>query len=270
MLPDVIDIAHAAGEDILTVYRQTELEVTRKADDSPLTQADLASHRRIVGRLRELTPDVPILSEESQGIDEAERSTWTRFWLVDPLDGTKEFVKRNGEFTVNIALIEDAVPVLGVVYAPDLGVSYYATRGQGAFKQQRGAQPERIGAASLGKGEALRLVASRSHMNAETEAFVAQLREQHPVEMVSIGSSLKLCLVAEGRAHLYPRFGPTMLWDTAAAQCVAEAAGAEVRDLSTGTPLRYALKGDLRNPFFLVHCQHLPDPIMQTLDKARV
>lgn len=245
LVPELIETAEAAGRAIMQVYKGDDFGTVTKADDSPLTKADLASNAVILERLHALTPDVPVLSEESKALPYAERRTWTRFWLVDPLDGTKEFIKRNGEFTVNIALIDGDAPVLGVVHAPALGLTYWAAAGVGAF---RGAD-ERIEARTY-EGGTLNLVASRSHAGAATEALVAELEETTPVELVSSGSSLKLCLVADGSAHLYPRFGPTMEWDTAAAQCVAEQAGASVREPGGG-PLRYN-KENLLNPHFIV------------------
>ena len=245
LIPELIQTAEAAGQAIMKVYESDDFGTVTKADDSPLTEADLASNAVILERLHALTPDVPVLSEESKALPYAERKTWTRFWLVDPLDGTKEFIKRNGEFTVNIALIDGDTPVFGVVHAPALGLTYWAAAGVGAF---RGAD-ERIEARTY-EGGTLNLVASRSHAGAATEALVAELEETTPVELVSSGSSLKLCLVADGSAHLYPRFGPTMEWDTAAAQCVAEQAGAPVREPGGG-PLRYN-KENLLNPHFIV------------------
>ena len=245
LVPELIATAEAAGRAIMQVYEGDDFGTVTKADDSPLTKADLASNAVILERLHALTPDVPVLSEESKALPYAERKSWTRFWLVDPLDGTKEFIKRNGEFTVNIALIDGDTPVFGVVHAPALGLTYWAAAGVGAF---RGAD-ERIEARTY-KGGTLNLVASRSHAGAATEALVAELEQNTPVELVSSGSSLKLCLVADGSAHLYPRFGPTMEWDTAAAQCVAEQAGASVREPGGG-PLRYN-KENLLNPHFIV------------------
>ncbi len=242
-------IAERAGDAILEVYGR-DFEVALKDDASPLTQADLASHDLIAAALAELTPDVPVLSEEA--VNDAPfdvRSRWHRFWLVDPLDGTKEFVKRNGEFTVNIALIEDGRPVLGVVQAPVLGVVYAAARGHGASRAEDGGAPRPIRARAEGGGT-LRVVASRSHVNADTAAFLAALEARGPVEVVSRGSALKICLVADGTAHLYPRLGPTMEWDTGAAHCVALEAGGDMVDLA-GDPLRYN-KPSLLNPHFLV------------------
>ena len=249
LAPELIATAKAAGDAIMQVYGSEDFGVETKADDSPLTKADLASNRVILEHLHKLTPDIPILSEESKHLPYAERKAWTQFWLVDPLDGTKEFIKRNGEFTVNIALIEDGVPVFGVVYAPALKLTYWAAAGLGAFKGED--TDNRIEAQEYTvKSGTLNLVASRSHAGAATDALVKDLEQTTPVNLVSSGSSLKLCLVADGQAHLYPRFGPTMEWDTAAAQCVAEQAGAQVREPGGG-PLRYN-KENLLNPFFIV------------------
>jgi 3'(2'), 5'-bisphosphate nucleotidase len=246
---DIVRLAIAAGENILEIYRTGDFSVEAKSDDSPLTKADLASHEYIVGGLKELTPDIPVLSEESKAMPYHERATWTKFWLVDPLDGTKEFIKRNGEFTVNIALIELGKPVLGVVHTPALGVTYSAAEGEGAFKHEGGkTQPLKTKKEVTG---ILEVVASRSHAGPETEVLLAKLASDYTVNLVSKGSALKLCLVAEGAAHLYPRLGPTMEWDTAAAQCVAEQAGAHVTDL-TGQRLHYN-KENLLNPFFIVN-----------------
>lgn len=246
---DTVTIAVAAGKKIIEIYESADFGVDMKADNSPLTLADLASHELIVASLTKLTPDIPVLSEESKTIPYRERSQWPRFWLVDPLDGTKEFIKRNGEFTVNIALIEQGRPVLGVVHTPALGVTYYATKGLGAFKVENGtAQPIKV---QVDVSQNLNVVASRSHAGPETEAFLAALAKDYTVNLVSKGSALKLCLVAEGAAHLYPRLGPTMEWDTAAAQCVAEEAGAIVTD-TDGKVLAYN-KENLLNPFFVVN-----------------
>lgn len=250
LLDDVNKIAKDAGAAILEVYRQGDTDVTYKDDKSPLTEADKASHTKIVAALGGLEPSLPVLSEESSSEVFEARQGWERFWLVDPLDGTKEFIKRNGEFTVNIALIEDNKPVLGVVYAPDLGLCYYGAHGVGAYKQQGEAEPVAIHVADE-VTTPLKVVASRSHRNAETETFLERLKaNEFEPEIQATGSSLKFCLVATGEAHLYPRFGPTMEWDTAAAQCVVECAGGAVVDLA-GEPLRYN-KPDLYNPFFLV------------------
>ena len=247
LAPHLIEAAEAAGAAIMEVYGSDDFGTVTKDDDSPLTKADLASNKVILERLQALTPDIPVLSEESKHLPYPERKDWERFWLVDPLDGTKEFIKQNGEFTVNIALIEGNAPVFGVVYAPALELTYWAAAGVGAFKGE--GTETRIEALAYEAGT-LKLVASRSHAGAATEALVAELEQGAPVELVSIGSSLKLCLVADAQAHLYPRFGPTMEWDTAAAQCVAEQAGASVREPGGG-PLRYN-KENLLNPHFIV------------------
>ena len=246
LLEPVRDIARIAGGKILAVYH-TAFEVTEKDDRSPLTQADLASHRSICQALAELTPDIPILSEESADLDVAERRRWLRFWLVDPLDGTKEFIKRNGEFTVNIALVEDHRPVLGVVHVPVTGVSYLAAQDRGAFRQDADETPQEIHVQPRHEGK-LRVVGSRSHATESLQRFVASLGEH---EFVAVGSSLKFCLIAEGGADLYPRLGPTSEWDTAAAQCVVEVAGGRVIDLQ-GAPLSYNARDTLLNPHFLV------------------
>lgn len=247
LLEPVTALARAAGERILEVYNSDDYAVEEKADRTPLTAADLASHHTIVEGLERLTPGVDILSEESSSLPYEQRARWRRYWLVDPLDGTREFINRNGEFTVNIALIEDGVPVLGVVHVPVTGVSYSACRGRGAFKQvgSGAAQPVRV--RRLDGGPVL-VVGSRSHRGKSLNEFLAKLGDH---EMVGMGSSLKLCLVAEGIADVYPRLGPTSEWDTAAAQCVVEQAGGHVTDIHM-QPLRYNTKDSLLNPFFLV------------------
>jgi 3'(2'), 5'-bisphosphate nucleotidase len=247
LLRQIIAIAKAAGQGIMTVYNQPSGEIVLKADQSPLTEADLLSHRIIVEELMRLTPDIPILSEESAVIPYEQRARWQRFWLVDPLDGTKEFIKRNGEFTVNIALIEQGRPVLGVVHAPVLDVCYAGAADTGAFVEREGRQPEPIHIRSRNERDTLKVVASRSHRDARTTALLDHLG---PHECITMGSSLKFCLIAEGRAHFYPRLGPTMEWDTAAAHAVVNAAGGKVCDLS-GADLRYN-KADLHNPEFFV------------------
>jgi len=253
LLIDVIALAKRAGRAILEVYTHTDPGTTYKADDSPLTRADLASHHLLLEGLGTLTPLLPVLSEESAVIAYDERRGWDRYWLIDPLDGTKEFLKRRDEFTVNVALIEREAPVLGVVHAPALDVTYVAAHGVGATKQQGDWPPKPIHVADYRRGM-LKVVVSRSHAGPETESL---LRTLGPVESISIGSSLKLCLVAEGAAHFYPRLGPTMEWDVAAAQCVVEEAGGSVTDLD-GRPLRYN-KPSLKNPHFVV-CGDPPVP----------
>ncbi|MGB0713539.1 MAG: 3'(2'),5'-bisphosphate nucleotidase CysQ, partial [Gammaproteobacteria bacterium] len=219
------NIAEQAGDRILEIYGG-EIAIETKEDESPLTAADLASHETIQQGLTELTPDIPVLSEESAAIPYEERSAWETYWLVDPLDGTKEFIKRNGEFTVNIALIDQGVPVLGVVYAPVHGTLYRAARGIGAQKYRRGGTPQSIAVRAKRPGK-LRVVGSRSHAGETLLAYLGRLGDH---TIVPMGSSLKLCLVAEGAADLYPRLGPTSEWDTAAAQAVVECAGGSVTD----------------------------------------
>jgi 3'(2'), 5'-bisphosphate nucleotidase len=247
-LPEVRRIAQEAAEAILQIYHSADFQVDFKADDSPLTQADLAAHHHIVARLQALTPDIPILSEESQGISYQERQQWSRFWLVDPLDGTREFVQRNGEFTVNIALVHEHRAILGVVHVPVQRLTYWAAEQLGAFKTE-GDETTALQAPQT-LAPPMKVVASRSHAGAETQAFLDNLRQDYALEVVSKGSALKLCMVAEGAADLYPRLGPTMEWDTAAAQCVVEQAGGRVTTLEN-TPLQYN-KENLLNPFFMV------------------
>jgi 3'(2'), 5'-bisphosphate nucleotidase len=241
---DCIALATEAGAAILDVYAQ-DFSVEQKDDRSPLTQADLASHRIIVEGLRALTPDLPVLSEEDADIPWSVRRTWSRYWLVDPLDGTREFVKKNGEFTVNIALVEDGVPVLGVVYAPVFDYLLHAGRGEGAFLREAG---QDIALVTRRPATApLRVAASRSHLDERTAAVLQRMGD---TERHGLGSSLKFCRIAEGRIDVYPRFGPTSEWDTAAAQCVLEAAGGAVLRLD-GTPLDYNRKENILNPNFI-------------------
>jgi 3'(2'), 5'-bisphosphate nucleotidase len=267
-----IQAAIVAGNAINEVYR-SDFEVAYKSDKSPLTIADQKSHEIITGVLREF--DLPILSEEGKDKPYAQRNKWKRFWIVDPLDGTKEFVKLNGEFTVNIALIENSHPVLGTIFVPDRNTLYFAGRNLGAYKMEDGPLGELPGTRAGSTEEAhtllaqivsqsirlpvkspqrpvLTIVGSRSHKNAELEAYVEEKRKEFgEVEFISAGSSLKICLVAEGEADLYPRLGPTMEWDTAAGQAIAESAGASVVDFDTRKPLVYN-KEDLHNPWFIV------------------
>jgi 3'(2'), 5'-bisphosphate nucleotidase len=248
-LEAVRTLAAEASERILEIYA-TAFGVTAKDDNSPLTAADLAAHHILVAGLQRLAPDIPVLSEESANIPVAERSQWSRYWLVDPLDGTKEFIQRNGQFTVNIALIEGHEPVLGVVRVPVTGVCYFAARGLGAFREEPGQPPQPITVKPLRSGEPVRVVGSRSHGGPGLQAFVAKLGAH---ELVTIGSSLKFCQVAEGAADVYPRLGPTSEWDTAAAQCVVEVAGGRVVSAETGEPLRYNTRESLLNPYFIVY-----------------
>jgi 3'(2'), 5'-bisphosphate nucleotidase len=248
LLPHVTDLARQAGEAILEVYhRAAGYDVEDKADNSPLTSADVNAHRTIDQGLRALRPDLPILSEESGEVPFSERRPWSAYWLVDPLDGTREFIKRNGEFTVNIALIADGVPMLGVVHAPVIETDYFAAQDVGAYKRVCNNRAEAIAVQPL-PGDRIRVAGSRSHANERLQGFLDKLGAH---ELRPMGSSLKSCLVAEGGADIYPRFGPTSEWDTAAAQAVVEAAGGHVTDTEL-RPLRYNQEESLLNPEFLV------------------
>lgn len=261
------EIARAAGERILDVYGE-EFAVEYKADESPLTLADQRAHQTIVTGLAALGSRLPILSEEGDLPDFASRSQWSRYWLLDPLDGTKEFVKRNGEFTVNIALIDAGVPVLGVVYVPVTGVTYFAWAGGGSWRQLPDQPAQRISVRDTPADGCLAVVCSRSHRGDRLEALLQKLGDY---EAVPMGSSLKLCLVAEGRADFYPRLGPTSEWDTAAAHAVVLEAGGQVVDLER-RPLRYNQKESLLNPEFLVFAAGQPEwmPDFQELSAVPV
>lgn len=248
LLPNVVAVAREAGEAIMKVYGDLNPAIEYKRDNSPLTQADLASHHIILNRLSQLSPQWSVLSEESQEIPFERRSAWEHFWLVDPLDGTKEFLRRNGEFTVNIALVERNIPILGVVYAPAIDKLYYAAKRTGAWKSEKGSSARlRVTRAVNGT---TRVVVSRSHGSGEENLDRFTGGGQN-CEFVSMGSSLKFCLIAEGAADIYPRTGPTMEWDTAAAHCIVEEAGGTVTDLE-GKPLTYN-KPVLLNPGFVVN-----------------
>jgi 3'(2'), 5'-bisphosphate nucleotidase len=252
ILSQLLDLAKTAalegGKAILKIYETADFGVEAKSDNSPLTLADKAAHQAIVRYLE--TSGLPILSEEGKNVPYEERSQWEYFWLVDPLDGTKEFIKRNGEFTVNIALIHKGRAIAGVVYVPVLGKMYYALQGQGAFRQIDN-QIESLHTQAKHQAGAtnLKIVASRSHSNQETEDFIAQYPD---AELVSMGSSLKFILVAEGAANVYPRIAPTMEWDTAAAQIVVEEAGGKVMQFAENQPVVYN-KENLLNPYFVVY-----------------
>lgn len=277
LLPQAVAAAVLAGADIMNIYLDPEQDfgIEKKADNSPLTLADKAAHKRIVGILAET--GIPILSEESSKDDYANRQEWERFWLVDPLDGTKEFIKKNGEFTVNIALVENGTPTMGIVYVPAKDELYYGVVGQGAFKatgvMESFAVGENDGNGHLNvnlnaeplplesaKHDDYVIVASRSHLSPETQAFIDEAERTYPaVRTISSGSSIKICLVAEGVADAYPRYAPTMEWDTAAGDAVARAAGKMCLQAGSydglpsndGEPLQYN-KEDLHNPWFLV------------------
>jgi 3'(2'), 5'-bisphosphate nucleotidase len=248
LLEQVAAVARAAGVEILDVYASGDVAATAKADASPLTVADLRAHALIVARLAELTPGVPVLSEEAAETPFSERSRWQRYWLVDPLDGTREFLARNGQFTVNIALIEGHAPALGVVHVPVTGSTYLGYPGRGAWRERPGTTPESIRVAQHSAAP-LRVVGSRSHRGDSLDSFLAR---SGPHELLAIGSSLKFCLVAEGAADVYPRLGPTSEWDTAAAHAVLAAAGGTVSQLD-GAPLAYNTRAELLNPHFVAY-----------------
>lgn len=244
---DIIAIAEQAGRTIMEIYKQ-DFEVFYKDDKNPLTRADKAANEIITNGLNTLPVKLPILSEEGKTIPYEERKEWEYFWIVDPLDGTKEFIKKNGEFTVNIALIHKDTPILGVVYAPALDDMYWAMEGQGAFKDGKklplyvNAHPE----------EVLRVVASKSHLSEQTQDYIASLSKiTETIQCVSKGSSLKLCMVAEGSADIYPRLAPTMEWDTAAADAIVREAGKMTYDFVSKSPLQYN-KPNLLNPWFII------------------
>ena len=245
-LETVKEIAIRAGDAALEIYRSQDAWVKEKSDGSPLTQADMASERVIAAELRPLDPSIPYLSEESAPTSYETRREWRRFWLVDPLDGTKEFIKRTHEFTINIALIEDGEPVLGVIVAPAVGSVYYASKCQGAWKEHGEAQPERLRSQLADASRPLRIVESVSHPSPELERFLESFQV---ADRLKIGSSLKFCLLAEGAADLYPRLGPTMEWDVAAGDCIYRYSAAG--DRPHPSPLTYN-KESLRNDRFVL------------------
>jgi 3'(2'), 5'-bisphosphate nucleotidase len=244
LIQHLLPIAREAGDEVLTVYSRGTAEVQLKGDGAPVTEADLAAHRVLVSQLKPLLSECPVVSEEDIG-SLIHRQSSGRFWLVDPLDGTKEFIARNGEFTVNIALIEDGRSVMGVVYAPAIDALYWGGAGLGAFRCMNG-QTAAIEVAAANPGKAVRVVASKSHLNGETRSLIDRLGE---VSLVQAGSSLKFCRVAEGEADIYPRLAPTSEWDTAGAQAILEGAGGVVVDLQ-GMPLLYG-KLEVINPSFI-------------------
>jgi len=246
MLNQVIKTAEEAGQKILEFY-ETDVEVITKEDDSPLTKADLAAHHIIVNALKEIDPDTPVISEESGIPDYEERRSWESFWLVDPLDGTKEFIKKNGEFTVNIALIKGDKPVLGVVYVPAFDVMYYGDETIGSYKREGNNKAIKLETETFQRCEPARIVVSRSHGDDSTQKKLSDLGIEVSEEVPS-GSSIKFCLVAEGKADLYPRLGPTMEWDTAAADAVYRYSGKNGEKYS---PLSYN-KETFKNPYFLL------------------
>lgn len=264
LLKTAIVAALQAGRDIIHIYNDPaqDFGIEKKADNSPLTLADKAAHHRIMGFLE--PTGIPVLSEEGRHLPYEERSAWDCLWVVDPLDGTKEFIKKNGEFTVNIALVKNQIPVMGVIYVPAKDLLYWGS-GEGAFKatvtcgetfpdvEEILSAGKRLPLETSGR-DSFVVVASRSHMSADTQAYVDEMQRLHgKVELLSSGSSIKICMVAEGAADAYPRYAPTMEWDTAAGDAIARAAGCSVINAETGCPLKYN-KEDLLNPWFLVEC----------------
>ena len=260
MINTAIQAAIAAGKAILKIYNDpaADFSIEKKADNSPLTIADKTSHQLIEAALS--ATGIPILSEEGKAIPYAQRRSWTSFWLIDPLDGTKEFIKKNGEFTVNIALVKAGTPVMGIIYVPVSDTLYFGSQEEGAWKLEKTGEACTL---DLLRQQGLRLpapadtdvykvVGSRSHMSPETEDYINTLKQEHArVEIVSRGSSLKICMVAEGSAHQYPRFGPTMEWDTAAGHAIANAAGKKLWLTDLSRELHYN-KENLLNPYFIV------------------
>ncbi len=243
----LIRIAEKASAAILNIYHSDySFEIEEKSDNSPLTKADIAAHNTIVSELTTLTPDIPVLSEEGSKIPFNERKKWDRYWLVDPLDGTREFIKRNGEFTVNIALIENHYPTLGIIYVPVLGVCYYASQNSGAFKLTADNKTIPIHTKKVDE-DCVFIAGSRSHLDRSLDDFLQRIGDH---QLICMGSSLKSCLVAEGKIDIYPRLGPTSEWDTAAAQCIIEEAGGQLTTTDIQR-MKYNTKDSLLNPHFL-------------------
>ncbi len=250
-IPDLRRICQEAGEAIMEVYQRDDFDVQAKGDDSPVTAADLAAHRVIEKGLNQLNPTIPQLSEEADDISFATRSHWELFWCIDPLDGTKEFIRRNDEFTVNIALIQDGTPILGIIHLPPTRETYWGGSRIGAWKQEADGSVHSIQSRPL--GNTLVVTASRRHGQEQNDKLLDKLAgDFDQVENLASGSSLKMCLIAEGKADLYPRLFPTSEWDTAAAQAIVEAAGGKLVNADTLEPLRYNQREDLTNPFFYV------------------
>ncbi len=259
----IISLAKKAGEKVLEVYNDEEIAVQYKEGDFPLTLADQKSQDIIKNSLKELYPEIPILAEEEKEITYEERKDWPTFWLVDPLDGTKEFVNKIPEFTVNIALIYQNKPILGVIYTPATDVTFTSKIGAGAFKIDSAGNKERLEIKKEEDINKLKIIASRFHKTKELEDYVEKLKQKYKeVDYVSIGSSLKFCLIAENKAHIYPRLAPTMEWDTAAGQLIVEESGGKVIDLKTNQPMLYN-KESLVNNYFIVfnksiHSDNIP------------
>ena len=251
-ISDLLNAVKKSGEAILEIY-ETDFNVEVKGDNSPLTAADRAANEVLMEYVSHYTPSIPVISEENKEVPYEDRASWDTFWLIDPLDGTKEFIKKNGEFTVNIALIEKGEPVLGVVYQPTTNVFYVGFSNEGTWKIDSDEQVTRLNSNPhyLSK-DSIKVVASRSHLSDEVVKFVEELKSQgKEVDFLSAGSSLKFCLVAEGKADVYPRLGPTMEWDTGAAHAVALGAGRNVLIAGEDNPLIYNKK-NLLNPYFIV------------------
>lgn len=261
-LDQLVDLSRRAGITILEWY-DGDMGITQKADNSPLTKADLASHKLITAELARLWPEIPVLSEESADIPWGTRRNWRQYWLVDPLDGTREFINHNGEFTVNIALIQDHNPVLGIVHVPVTDISYFGARDFGAWRRHGSEAAAAIDVRQPAT-EPVIVVGSRSHANPD---LAGQLNKLGPHELISMGSSLKFCRVAEGLADFYPRLGPTSEWDTAAAQAVVEAAGGQVVKID-GSPLTYNTRETYLNPFFFVFGDPAREWLWPFQDKA--
>lgn len=244
LVKSIVKIAREAGDRIMTIY-EGDFDVKSKTDESPVTEADVAAEKIILEGLHALTPDIPVLAEESHAAGKAPDLSGGLFWLVDPLDGTREFIHKRGEFTVNIALVEQGKPTMGVIHIPARNITYFA-EGPGKVWRQEDEMPSVAIATREAPGDGLTVVASRSHRTPETDDYIAKFKVK---ELISAGSSLKLCLVAEGKADLYPRFGRTMEWDIGAGQAILEAAGGVVETLD-GAPLRYGKDGH-DNPYFI-------------------
>ncbi|VAW90282.1 3'(2'),5'-bisphosphate nucleotidase [hydrothermal vent metagenome] len=245
LIPMLIMLCRCTGNRINEIYNG-KFQIEQKSDMTPVTCADIAAHCAIVSCLEMITPEIPVLSEEADETPFEERRHWQRYWLIDPVDGTREFINRTGEFTINIALIENNQPILGVIYAPVIGACYYASRNNGAYKLLTGQQAQAINVRYSDR-QKLVVAAGRSGTTPEFEHYIKQLAEP---QIITIGSSLKSCLIAAGEADIYPRFGPTSEWDTAAAQCILEEAGGRITDTNL-QPLRYNTKESLLNPDFL-------------------
>jgi len=251
-IQDIVAIAKEAGNAIMKIYKQS-FKVEYKQDNSPLTLADKKANNIIETGLNQLSVNFPVLSEEGEGIPYKDRKHWEYFWLVDPLDGTKEFLKKNGEFTVNIALIHKNTPVLGVVYAPALDMCYWAKQDEGAFKDG-----QRLPLKTKEQRKTYKVVASRSHMSDETQAFIDAIDTDKEKELISIGSSLKICLVAEGEADIYPRLGPTMEWDTGAAHAIINETGFFLHEVNKYKCMKFKYnKQNLLNRWFAVGAERV-------------